>query len=149
MSSREMIDQFLSRPAFALMGISRSGKKFGNFAYRALVSKGYRVYPIHPDARTINGVRCYANFEDLPERIEAALVVLPPEKALGAVRKAAAAGVRRIWLQQGSESPDLLRTCQELGIEAISGECILMFARPTGYHKMHRWVWGVLGKLPA
>ena len=149
MSSREMIDQFLSRPAFALMGISRSGKKFGNFAYRALVSKGYRVYPIHPDARTINGVRCYANFEDLPERIEAALVVLPPEKALGAVRKAAAAGVRRIWLQQGSESPDLLRTCQELGIEGISGECILMFARPTGYHKMHRWVWGVLGKLPA
>jgi hypothetical protein len=23
-----------------------------------------------------------------------------------------------------------------------------MFARPTSYHKVHRWVWGMLGKLP-
>ncbi len=149
MSSMAMIDQFVSQPALALMGMSRSGKKFGNFAYRALVSKGYRVYPIHPDANDINGVRCYSDFADLPERVEGALVVLPAAKALSAIRKAAAAGIRRVWLQQGLESPDVLRACQELGIDVISGECILMFARPTGYHKMHRWVWGMLGKLPA
>jgi uncharacterized protein len=149
MSSKATIEQFVSQPALALMGMSRSGKKFGNFAYRTLLSKGYRVYPIHPDAKAINGVQCYSDFEKLPERIEEALVVLPAAKAVGAIRKAAAAGIRRVWLQQGSESPDVLKACQELGIDAISGECILMFARPTGYHKVHRWVWGMLGKLPA
>jgi hypothetical protein len=144
-----MIDEFVSQPALALMGMSRSGKKFGNFAYRELVSKGYRVYPIHPDVKAIHGVRCYSDFEDLPERIGGALVVLPPAKALSAIRKAAAAGIRRVWLQQGSESPDVIKACQELGIDAISGECLLMFTRPTSYHKVHRWLWGLLGKLPA
>jgi len=30
----------------------------------------------------------------------------------------------------------------------IHGECILMFARPAGIHWFHRWLWGVLGRLP-
>ena len=149
MSSKAMIDQFVSQPALALMGMSRSGKKFGNLAYRALVSKGYRVYPIHPDAKAIRGIRCYSDFEELPERIECALIVLPPAKALDAIRKVAAAGIRRVWLQQGSESPEVLKACRDLGLDVISRECILMLARPSGYHKVHRWVWGMLGKLPA
>jgi predicted CoA-binding protein len=33
--------------------------------------------------------------------------------------------------------------------QTVAGECILMFAKPTGVHKAHRWVWGVLGRLPA
>jgi predicted CoA-binding protein len=149
MSSMAMINQFVSQPALALMGMSRSGKKFGNFAYRTLVSKGYRVYPIHPDAKVINGIQCYSALEDLPEHVEDVVIVLPAANALRAIQKAATAGIRRVWLQQGSESPDVLRACNELGLEVISGECILMFARPTSYHKAHRWVWGALGKLPT
>jgi predicted CoA-binding protein len=143
------IDGFVSQPALALIGMSRSGKKFGNFAYRALKSKGYRVYPIHPYATAINGVRCYSHFADLPERVEAALVVVPAAQAVTVIREAAAAGIRYVWLQQGSESPEVLRVCRDIGIDVISGECILMFARPSGYHKAHRWVWGLFGKLPA
>jgi len=149
MSSMATIDEFVSQPALALIGMSRSGKKFGNFAYRALSSKGYRVYPIHPYAATINGVRCYSDFADLPERVETALVVVPAAQAITAIRTAAAAGIHRVWLQQGSESPELLDACRDVGIDVISGECILMFARPTGYHKAHRLLWGLLGKLPA
>jgi predicted CoA-binding protein len=148
MTSRKMIEEFVSQPALALMGISRKKGKFGNLAYHSLVSRGYRVYPIHPQAKTIDGVRCYSSFDELPESVDSVLIVLPPASALEAVRKAAAAGVQRVWLQQGSEAPYLLRACEELGIDAISGECILMFARPASYHKVHRWLWGVLGKLP-
>jgi predicted CoA-binding protein len=144
-----MVDEFVSQPALALIGMSRSGRGFGNFAFRALVNKGYRVYPIHPSATSINGVRCYSDFNDLPEPVESALVVIPAAEAIGAVRKAAESGIRRVWLQQGAESPEVLNTCRELGVDVVSGECILMFARPTGFHKAHRWVWGMLGKLPA
>jgi predicted CoA-binding protein len=34
-------------------------------------------------------------------------------------------------------------------IDAVHGECIMMFAKPTGIHRFHRWLWGVLGKLPS
>ena len=149
MSSKARIDEFVSESALALVGMSRTGKRFGNFAYRALTSKGYRVYPIHPFADEINGVRCYSGYANLPEKVENALIIVPPAQAVDAVRKAAAAGIRRVWLQQGSESPEVLDVCRELGLNAISGECILMFARPAGFHKVHRWVWGLLGKAPA
>jgi hypothetical protein len=52
-------------------------------------------------------------------------------------------------LQQGSESPEVLQVCRDLGVDVISGACILMFTRPSGIHKVHGWVWELLGKVPA
>ncbi len=148
MLARAAVDRFVESPAFALVGASRSGRKFGNLALRTLRSKGYRVYPIHPSADSIDGVAAFHDFNALPEHVDAALVVVPPEKASDVVKEAAAAGVRRVWLQQGAESPEVLALCQRLGIEAVSGECILMFARPSGYHKFHGWLWRMMGRAP-
>ena len=149
MASKASIDAFLAEPAIAVVGVSRSGKGFGNFAARELRRKGYRVYPVNPEADLIDGERCFRSLSGLPEPVRAVLVVVPPERALGVVREAAAAGIRRVWLQQGSQSPQVILVCSELGLETVAGECILMFAQPTGVHKAHNWIWGWLGKLPA
>ena len=78
MTSRAAIEAFLARPAIAIAGVSRSGKKFGNLAWRELRAKGYRVHAIHPSADVIDGERCYRTFADLPEPVDALLVVVPP-----------------------------------------------------------------------
>jgi uncharacterized protein len=148
-SSRAAIDRFVAQPAIALVGLSRSGKKFGNMACRELRAKGYRVYPIHPSADVIAGVRCYARFADLPEPVDGVLVVVPPSQATAVVRDAAAAGIHQVWLQQGAESNDALKACHHLGLSCVWGECILMFAKPTSYHKVHRWLRRVTHGLPA
>jgi hypothetical protein len=72
--------------------------------------------------------------------VHAVLVVVPPQQAIEVVRDAAAAGIRHVWLQQGAESPEAVRVGAELGLNVVSGECILMFARPTGIHRAHRWI---------
>jgi predicted CoA-binding protein len=149
MTSRKTVDAFVAEPALALVGMSRSGKKFGNYAYDTLTSKGYRVYPIHPTAGLIEGHRCYRSFADLPEHVDAALIVVPAEQAERVVRDAAAAGIHHLWLQQGAESARVLEACSDAGIDPVWGECILMFARPSGFHKVHRWAWKLAGKLPA
>lgn len=144
----DAIDSFLAQPAIAVVGVSRSGKKFGNVAFRTLREKGYRVYAIHPLADAIDGEPCYPTLATTPETVGAVLVVVPPWDALGVIREAAAAGIHHIWLQQGSESTDAVALCAELGIAVISGECILMFAKPTGVHKLHRLVRRVMDLLP-
>jgi hypothetical protein len=149
MTSRAAVSEFLAKPAIAIAGVSRSGKKFGNLAMRELLAKGYRVYPIHPIGGTIDGVPCHTSFAKLPERVDAVLIVVPPIAAIDVIREAAAAGVRYVWLQQGAESDHALQLCQQLGLTTVAGECILMFARPRSFHKLHHWVWGVLGRLPA
>lgn len=149
MTSRSAVDAFLAHPALALAGASRSGKKFGNIALRELRARGYCVYPIHPAADVVDGVRCYRSVASLPEPVAAAVVVLPPKQGLPFIREAAGAGVHHVWLQQGAESADVLEGCRSLNLDVVSGECILMFAEPAGIHKFHRWIWRALGKLPA
>jgi predicted CoA-binding protein len=149
MTSAKSIDAFLDNPSIAVVGVSRSGKGFGNAACRSLRTQGYRVYPVNWSAPTIDGMRCYSRLSELPERVNAVLVVVPPPQAVDVIREAAAAGIRQVWLQQGAGSPEAVRVGAELGLDVISGECILMFARPTGIHKVHRWLRQITQGLPG
>jgi predicted CoA-binding protein len=149
MKISEAIERFLAQPAIAVVGVSRTGRKFGNAACRTLREKGYRVYQMHRRAAQIDGQPCYARFADLPEKVGAVLVVVPPREAIHVIHDAAQAGIRHVWLQQGAESPEVLDACKRLGLEVVSGECILMFAHPTGIHKLHQVVRRVFGTLPA
>jgi predicted CoA-binding protein len=149
MTSAKSIEAFLANPSIAVVGVSRSGKGFGNAACRSLRTQGYRVYPVNWSAPTIDGIRCYSRLSDLPERVNAVLVVVPPPQAVDVIRDAAAAGIRHVWLQQGAESPDVIRLGAELGLDVVAGECILMFAQPTGIHKAHRWLRQITHRLPA
>ncbi len=149
MTTRSTIDDFLAQKTLAVVGVSRSGQKFGNTAYKELKAKGYRLFPVHPQAESIEGDKCYPSLGALPEQAGGVLIVVPPAQTEQVVREAAAANIKRVWMQQGAESEAALRFCQENGISAVSGECILMFAEPTALgHRLHRWVWGLMGKLP-
>lgn len=86
----------------------------------------------------------------MPAQADGVLVVVPPSATEQVVRDAAAAGIHRVWMQQGSESEQAIRFCKEHGMNVVHGECILMFAEPAAtVHRFHKWVWKVLGKLPA
>lgn len=148
MNTAEAIEAFLAEPAIAVVGVSQTGRKFGNVACRTLRDKGYRVYPIHPSASCIDGMRCYPSFSMLPEPVTSVLVVVRPPQAIDVMCEAAAAGARHIWLQQGAESTKAIELAQKLDVDLIVGECVLMFARPTGIHKLHRLCRRLVGGLP-
>jgi hypothetical protein len=149
MTSRADVASFLAERTLALVGVSRSGRKFGNVAWRELRSKGYRVFAVNPHTDAIGGEGCYHSLSELPEPVGGVVVVVPPADTERVVREAAAAGIRRVWLQQGAESAEALRFCREQGMTVVAGECILMFAEPAGFvHRTHRWIWNILGKLP-
>ncbi len=150
MSSQAAVDDFVGQNALALVGASRKGgTKFGNIALRELKAKGYRVYPIHPEAESLEGERCYRSLKELPEPVGGVIVSVSPSKAEEVVRQVAEAGIRRVWLQQGAESGDAIRFCKENHIEVTYGECILMYAHPSFFpHGMHRGINRLIGKQP-
>jgi predicted CoA-binding protein len=149
MTTAPAVDDFLAQRTLAVVGVSREGKKFGNMAYRELKAKGYQLFPINPNADSIEGDRCYPSLTALPGPVDGVLIVVPPAETERVVRDVAAAKIRRVWMQQGAESEAAIRFCQQNGINVVHNECILMFAEPTAFgHRMHRWVWGLLGKLP-
>ena len=149
MNSRKSVEEFLSQKKIAVVGVSRKRNKFGNIIYRELKKKGYRVYPVNPNTNNIEQDICYPDLFSLPEKIDAVIINVPPSQTEKVVREVKGAGINKVWLQQGSQSDKAVNYCEQNGIECISNECILMFAEPAGFmHRAHRWVWGVLGKLP-
>lgn len=148
-ASKAAVDSFIAQKTLALVGASRSGRKFGNAIYRELRAKGYRVLAVHPSAERIEGDPCWPTLAALPEPVGGAVVVVPPVAAHTVVQEAAAARIPRVWLQQGSESPEAVEAARAAGLEVVSGHCLLMFVEPTGwFHRVHRTLWGWLGKLP-
>jgi predicted CoA-binding protein len=148
MTSKAAVDEFVKQETLAIVGVSREGRKFGNTAYRELKAKGYKLYMVHPEAHILEGDQVYKDFVSLPEKVGGLLVVVPPEQTEMVVREAAAVGMTRIWMQQGSESEAAVQFCREHGISVVPGECIMMYAIGTGLHGFHAWLWKLFGKAP-
>jgi predicted CoA-binding protein len=117
--------------------------------FKDLTGKGYEVLPVHPEADEVAGARCFASLAELPKGVGGLILVVPPDATEKMVRNAHEAGIKRIWMQQGAESTEATRFCEENGIDVVHGQCIMMFAEPAGIHRFHRWLNGVFGKLPT
>ncbi len=146
---KQAIVRFLQSKNIAIVGMSSKSTKFGNLAYKELSKKNINLYSIHPKAKKIDGVQCSANFNDIKDKIDGVLISVPPQEAEKVVESAYKAGIKNVWLQQGVQSDSAIQFCKDNGINVVHNECILMFAEPVGsFHKFHRWIWKILGKLP-
>jgi uncharacterized protein len=149
MTTRAAIDEFLGLKVLAVAGASRDTKKFGYAVYHELKNTGHTVYPVNPNAETIDGDRCYPNLAALPGVPDGLVIVTPAAQTEQLVRDAAQAGIRHIWLQQGAESTAAVQFCQQNGLSVVVGECIFMYgANSAWFHKAHGWVNTLIGKAP-
>ncbi len=141
------IQDFIEQKKVAIVGASRQGNKFGNSAAKELQERGYEAFYVHPEADEIDGQPTYPNLEAVKDKAECVWVSVPADRGEAVLREAADAGLKKVWLQQGAGSPDLLKLGDELELELISGKCILMYAEPVGsFHKFHQVVWKMIGQ---
>ncbi len=149
MSDANFIKNFMSQKRIILFGASRSGKKFGNAVLKEMSGKGYQIFPVHPECKEINGITCYPDISSVPDDVKSVLMIIPPKRVLEVIPDLIKHGIVRAWLQQGAESPEVIKQLQENDIEIISHECILMFTEPVkSIHRFHRWIWKIAGKYP-
>jgi len=122
----------------------------GNGIYRELKGKGYKVFPVHPQAERIEGDPCFPSLKSLPEKVGAVVICVPPAQTEQVVQQAYEAGITKVWMQQGAESYSAIQFCESHGMTTVHGECVLMFAEPVGgFHGFHRWIWKLIGKYPS
>ena len=149
MTSRKFVEDFISQKNIAVVGVSRKKSKFGNYIYRELKKKDYRVFPVNPKLEFAEGDKCYANLSSIPEKLDGVIINVSPPEAVNVIKDATAAGINRVWLQQGSQSDEAVKFCKHNNIDCVSNECIFMFTKSLGFmHRTHKWIWNALGKLP-
>jgi len=143
------VARFLSLGKYAVAGVSRDPKKFGQQMFKDLRKKGMDVVPVNPRADTIDGVKCYNSVSELPSDIRGIIFMTPKEETLAVAREAIAHGVKDLWIQQGAESKTVIEELEKEDLNLIHNQCIMMFWKPNGIHSFHRFLKKIFGGLPA
>lgn len=149
MVTKKQIEDFLSLKTFALVGISRNDKKFGNTIYSELRAKNYKVYPINSNLEKYENAVCYPDLKSLPEKPEGLIIVTNKNKSLDIVKDAHTSGIQNIWIQQMSDTKEAVEYCKANNINVIYKQCMLMHIEPVeSIHKFHRFIKKIFGRLP-
>ena len=123
----ERIRDFLAGEVYAVVGASNDRSKYGNKVLRCYLQNRRRPIPVNPRERVIEAIPAVADLGSLPEKVHGASIITPPDVTERIVEEAAAAGVKRLWMQPGAESARAIRRAEELGLSLIAGgPCLLV-----------------------
>ena len=90
------LDALFSPRSIAIVGASDDVTKIGGRPLQFLLKYGYagKIYPVNRKAGLVQSVPAHASVAALPEAPELAVVAVPPEAVLDAVKECASRGVR-------------------------------------------------------
>ena len=154
------MDKFFNPQSIALVGVSRSGWRFGGLSFmRKLIDAGYagRLYPINAKADDILGVKAWPDVASLPEVPDLVMVAVAAANVPAVIEACAGKGARHIHLltagfdelgtAAGQEmAARLVSTCVRYGIRLIGPNCMGPYRPAVG---LTAWgaIPGVVGPL--
>ena len=150
---KQQIEDFLAQKQIAIAGVSRDKSKFSNKVYEKLRDSGYGVSVIHPEAESIDGVKCEPSVRELPVEVTALMVVASAKVCESVLRDISEGGIKHVWVFAGSEKQKgveaEVKRLSEAGVSVIFGQCPFMFLEPVGgFHAFHRFIARLFGKYP-
>jgi len=150
MISKSQIDSFLNNKRIAVIGVSRNSKQFGHVVCKDLINSDFDIYPVNPFADKINGVKAYKSLAQIPNNVENLLIISNKKHTSNIVSEAIKqTSIKRIWIQQMSDTAEAIEIAKNANIDLIYGKCIYMFAEPVkGVHKFHRFISKLFGVYP-
>ena len=120
-------EKFLRRTnVFAVVGVSINPEKWGYKIYKNLKGVFRKVYAVNPKHRKIGEDGCYPDLKSLPEKPDVVVTVVPPKVTEEIVKGVKELGIRKVWMQPGSESKEAIKFCEKNGIDYIYNACFVM-----------------------
>ncbi len=110
----------MPKPTVAILGASRDRRKYGNKSVRAHLQQGYEVFPVNPHAETIEGLKAYPDLASVPvKNLDRISIYLPPEIVVRLLDEIQQREAKEVWLNPGSDSPEVVARAEQLGLEVI------------------------------
>ncbi|MCT4613097.1 MAG: CoA-binding protein [Clostridia bacterium] len=120
-----MPERYLDKKVWAVVGATQDETKFGYKIYKKIKECGYTVYPLSIKYNDIDGDRAYKNLEELPEKPDVVNLVVNPEVGMNTLKCMKKLSIKRVWMQPGTDSDELLKYAKDNDIEVIQA-CVLV-----------------------
>jgi predicted CoA-binding protein len=133
-------DRFFDSGSFVLFGMSRKRKNFAWSIHKALIEAGKNVFPVHPQGGKTDGVEFYSSVDSLPDSPDAGIICLNLNKHLDTVPELKTAGLKKIWLQQGSYDNSALAELESAGVDCLKGYALMYIPGTSFPHRFHRFL---------
>lgn len=117
------------KECIAVFGATQDRCKFGCKVLVDLHQGCYVVCGINPKYREIEGIPCLPDIRSLPQKPDLLVFVAPSEITEKVVIEACEAGIGKIWMQPGSESPSAIAFCAENGMDVVHDACIMIYRK--------------------
>ncbi len=132
----------------AVFGASAKRMTLGGLQIKMLNEQGFagRIYPVHPEADTIGGLKAYPDASHLPETIDYAYVAVPSDQVLDVVRGLAgrcrfaqiiAAGFGETGTDGKAREAELLAAARAGGIRLLGPNSIGLYVPASKLSYMH------------
>jgi acyl-CoA synthetase (NDP forming)/GNAT superfamily N-acetyltransferase len=130
------IERLLTPRSVAVVGASTDPGKVGHVVFGNLMAYGFQgpVYPVHPEARHVGGVRAYPSVLDIPDDVDIAVVAVPAGAVAGVVEQCARKHVRGLvvlsggFAERGAEGRELERAlvteARANGMRVVGPNCL-------------------------
>lgn len=119
------------KPRIAIVGASPDPTRPSNGVLRDLVELGYDVVPVNPQAREVEGRRCYPTLGEAVAAfgpVDIVDVFRRPEHCPAHAREAVEVGAACLWLQLGIASREAGRIAHEAGLAVVMDRCLAVEA---------------------
>lgn len=139
-------ETFWLAETFAVVGHSEL-KPFPVLTYKALRQMpGKTVYPIDSSRDRIEGDTAFDDLASLPERVDAVVLEVPKEETADWIDRAAAAGIRDVWIHMGRETPEAMALAEEKDLNVRTGTCAVQYLTGGFPHNVHRLLRKLAGR---
>jgi len=130
------LESFFNPKSVAIVGASRQKGKVGHEILANIIGAGYKgkIYPVNPQADTIEGLKCYPDLESIQQVPELVIIVVPGKIVLAIMQQCAKVGTRAVIIitagfkEVGKEGRELeeqiSQTARKAGIRVIGPNCL-------------------------
>ncbi|MFA5162043.1 MAG: CoA-binding protein [Elusimicrobiales bacterium] len=117
------------KEVIAIAGVSRNEAKFGFRIFRDLIASGYCVFGLNPAGGEVLGRKIFRSLDELPEKPDTLMTVVPPEITEKLVEDCKRLGIGKVWMQPGSESRSAIDSAKAAGMEVVANACFMVEKR--------------------
>jgi acetyl coenzyme A synthetase (ADP forming)-like protein len=130
------LEPFFKPRAVAVIGASRTPRTIGNMVLERLLLSGFAgpVYPVNPNAHSVNAVRAYASVLEIPDEVDLAVIAVPQARVAQVVdecvqKRARAlvvltAGYAETGEQGRAQQDELVHKVRAHGMRMIGPNCM-------------------------